>query len=122
MVQVIAAMMSAAAADTHKSSVSVTFELKNPHGYLSAMDFPALMFFGVLVSVYALYTVAWLLVLRLNYADVVRLQFWVSGVILLGLLENALFLAAYDAANHGKEGDTLMLLAVVVSALKRSFS
>ncbi|XP_064394797.1 transmembrane protein 87A-like [Halichondria panicea] len=104
------------------ANISLKFELKNSHGYLDAIDFPALVFYGVMTGVYAVYAIAWLIVLGLNYTDLVRLQFWVLGVILLGFMEKALFLAEYDSVNKGNELHLLIVLAVVVSALKRSLS
>ncbi len=62
-----------------------------------------MQFYGVMTGVYAIFTVAWLIVLGLNYTDLVRLQFWVLAVILLGFVEKAFFLAEFDSVNQGKE-------------------
>ncbi len=67
-------------------------------------------FYGVMTGVYAIYAIAWLIVLGLNYTDLVRLQFWVLGVILLGFVEKALFLAEYDSVNKGNECEFIILI------------
>ncbi len=56
-----------------------------------------------MTGVYAIFTIAWLIVLGCNYTDLVRLQFWVLAVIILGFVEKAFFLAEFDSVNQGKE-------------------
>ena len=76
-------------------------------------------FYGVMTGVYAVYAIAWLIVLGLNYTDLVRLQFWVLGVILLGFMEKALFLAEYDSVNKGNECEcTIIRMENFISCLK----
>ena len=60
-------------------------------------------FYGIMTGVYAIYAIIWLIALGCNYTDLVRLQFWVLGVVVLGFLEKTLFLAEYDAVNQGRE-------------------
>ena len=38
-----------------------------------------------------------------NYKDLVRLQFWILGVIILGFLEKVFFVAEYGSANEGHD-------------------
>jgi len=69
-----------------------------------------MQFYGVMTAVYALYAIIWLISLGLNYTDLVRLQFWVLGVIILGFLEKALFLAEYDQSNQGNNSQSTTFL------------
>lgn len=39
--------------------------------------------------------------MAIDYSDLVRLQFWILAVILLGFLEKVFFVAEYGTANSG---------------------
>ena len=57
--------------------------------------------YSILLILYIAYAFAWLIQLGLSYKDLVRLQFWILGVILLGFLEKVFFVAEYGTANQG---------------------
>lgn len=58
--------------------------------------------------VYVFYAVLWLALMACYYQDLVRLQFWILGVILLGFLEKIFFVAEYGSANEGHDCKCLL--------------
>lgn len=52
--------------------------------FISALDYPLLIFYGILGLVYIVYGLIWLVLLACNWRDLLRVQFWIGGVILLG--------------------------------------
>ena len=48
---------------------------------------------------YVLLAITWLTMLGFYWRDLVRLQYWIGAVILLGMLEKALFLAEFEHLN-----------------------
>lgn len=109
--------------DIFNASISVDVKMRNENGFLSAVDWPLLPFYGVMCGLYVVYAIAWLTVSALQWRDLLRIQFWVGGVIFLGLVEKAVFLNEYQSINStGQTGHTGMLLAEVVSCLKRTLA
>lgn len=104
-------------------SVNIQIEWKGPHGYLSASDWPYLPFYGFMCLIYIIYGVVWLAVSFLQWRDLLRIQFWIGGVILLGMLEKAMFYAEYQNINStGVPEKTLELTAEWVSCAKRTLA
>ena len=104
-------------------SLSYTLEMKNPFGYLSLVDYPGLIFYGIMVAVYTLLGILWILLLLISYQDLIRLQFWIALVIFLGLLEKVFFLAMYSVVNQTGahvEMRPLYIIAELISSGKRS--
>ena len=60
-------------------------------------------FYGVMTAVYTIYAFAWIVMMACSYKDLVRLQFWVLAVILLGFLEKMLFVSEYGSVNTGHD-------------------
>lgn len=94
-----------------------------PSGYLSAVDWPLLPFYGTMCAVYAIYALVWLIACLSQWKELLRIQFWIGAVIVLGMLEKALFYAEYQTLNH--TGGSVMgaiQAAEVVSCLKRTLA
>lgn len=73
--------------------------------------------------VYVLYGIIWLVVSFLQWRDLLRIQFWIGGVILLGMLEKAVFYAEYQSVNStGISVQGAELLAEWVSCAKRTLA
>lgn len=73
--------------------------------------------------VYLIYGIIWLLVSFLQWRDLLRIQFWIGGVILLGMLEKAMFYAEYQSINmNGVSVNGVVLLAEWVSCAKRTLA
>lgn len=113
-------------ATTHKDfnyNASVHIEMRGTYGFLSAVDWPLLPFYGVMCLIYVLFGVIWLLVSFMQWRDLLRIQFWIGGVILLGMLEKAMFYAEYQSINStGVSVRGAVLLAEWVSCAKRTLA
>jgi len=109
---------------TVPTTASVHVEIKAPSGgYLSLADWPLLPFYGGMCGLYVVLGLAWLTVCALHWRDILRIQFWIGGVIALGMLEKAMFTAEYQNINNGgKATEGLILAAEVVSCGKRTLA
>ncbi|XP_063240596.1 transmembrane protein 87A [Bacillus rossius redtenbacheri] len=101
---------------------TMQIEMKGSHGYLSAADWPLLPFYGAMCLVYVAFGVAWLIVSFCQWRDLLRIQFWIGGVIFLGMLEKAIFYAEYQSTNAGGNVQGVVLLAELVSCGKRTLA
>jgi hypothetical protein len=101
----------------------VTIEMKSWYGYLSAIERPLLIFYGCMCGVYCIYSLFWLVVSACYWRDLLRVQFWIGGVIFLGLLEKAFFIAEYQTINNkGVSVAGAVWFAELVSCLKRTLA
>ena len=48
------------------------------------MDYPLLRFYGVMCTGYVMLGLLWLVMCSLHWRDILRIQFWIGGVIFLG--------------------------------------
>jgi hypothetical protein len=89
--------------DAKQLDVDVVVEMKNPHGgYITADEYPSLVFYGVMCAVYALFALLWFIWCAFYWRELLKIQFWIGGVILIGMIEKSAFLAEYDTVNrHG---------------------
>ena len=101
----------------------VDVKLEGPHGYLSVVDWPLLPFYGVMCGVYVCMGIGWLVVCALHFRDLLRIQFWIGGVIFLGMLEKAMFYAEFQNINStGVSAKGLIFTAELVSCGKRTLA
>lgn len=104
-------------------NVSVHIEMISPSGYLSAAIWPLLPFFGVMCGVYALLCTGWLIVCWLQWRDLLRIQYWIGGVALLGMIESATYYAVYANINStGLFNPHAYIFAEWVSVAKRALA
>jgi len=105
-------------------SASVHVEMRSPSGgFLSVTDWPLLPFYGTMCGLYVVLGLAWLIVCAMHWRDILRIQFWIGGVIFLGMVEKAMFCAEYQNINNsGKATEGLILAAEVVSCGKRTLA
>ncbi|KAG5890066.1 hypothetical protein JTB14_003631 [Gonioctena quinquepunctata] len=111
--------------DTNSSenTIGVHIEMKSDYGYLSAVDWPLLPFYGFMCIYYVILGLIWLLLSFLQWRDLLRVQFWIGGVILLGMLEKATFYAEYQSINNtGVRVQGAMIFAEWVSCAKRTLA
>ncbi|XP_021939635.1 transmembrane protein 87A [Zootermopsis nevadensis] len=102
---------------------NVSIKMQGRYGYLSAADWPLLPFYGAMCLVYVIFGLAWLIVSFCQWRDLLRIQFWIGGVILLGMLEKATFYAEYQSINlTGVSVKGAMFLAELVSCGKRTLA
>uniref|UniRef100_UPI0037E88673 transmembrane protein 87A-like n=1 Tax=Semicossyphus pulcher TaxID=241346 RepID=UPI0037E88673 len=98
-------------------------EMKGPHDYSSPADWPLMMFFMVMCIVYVLFGALWLFWCACYWRDLLRIQFWIGAVIILGMLEKAVFYSEYQSIRY--KGDYIqgaVIFAELFSALKRSLA
>lgn len=103
--------------------LNVSLSMVGPHGYISASDWPLMIFYMVMCIVYILYGVLWLLWSACYWKDILRIQFWIAAVIFLGMLEKAVFYSEYQNINStGLSTQGLLIFAELISALKRTLA
>ncbi len=109
--------------DNQDYKLQVTLSIMHKNGYLSANDWPFLPFFAIMCSIYSVYGLFWLVCSCIYWRDLLRLQMWIGGVIILGLIEKAAYLAEYESINRtGETVKLAMIIAEFISCLKRSLA
>lgn len=97
--------------------------MKGEYGYLSADEWPLLPFYGIMSVVYLFYAIGWMIASAMQWRDLLRIQFWIGGVIFLGMLEKAVFYAEYQSINtSGISVKGALLTAELISCLKRTLA
>ncbi|KAJ7303853.1 hypothetical protein JRQ81_011361 [Phrynocephalus forsythii] len=101
--------------------LQVDVQMKHPlHQYISASEWPLMVFYMVMCIVYVLYGVLWLVLLTCYWRDILRIQFWIGGVVLLGMLEKAVFYAEFQSVqSQGVSVQGAVIFAEVLCAVKR---
>ncbi|XP_063168698.1 transmembrane protein 87A-like [Candoia aspera] len=104
-----------------KWELSIDIQMKHPeYKYISASEWPLKVFYMVMCIVYVLYGVLWLSLLACYWRDILRIQFWIGGVILLGMLEKAVFYAEFQSIqNEGKSVQGAVIFGEILCAVKR---
>uniref|UniRef100_A0A3P8S9U7 GOST seven transmembrane domain-containing protein n=1 Tax=Amphiprion percula TaxID=161767 RepID=A0A3P8S9U7_AMPPE len=77
----------------------------------------------VMCIVYVLFGALWLFWCACYWRDLLRIQFWIGAVIILGMLEKAVFYSEYQSIRY--KGDYVLgavIFAELLSALKRSLA
>ncbi|XP_069001054.1 transmembrane protein 87A [Embiotoca jacksoni] len=108
-----------------ESNWDLTFNvvMKGSHGYISVTEWPLMIFYMVMCIVYILYALLWFIWAACYWKDLLRIQFWIAGVIFLGMVEKAVFCAEYENTNTvGSASPGLLIFAELVSALKRTLA
>ncbi|KAF4090063.1 hypothetical protein AMELA_G00047650 [Ameiurus melas] len=104
-------------------NVTFTVIMKGDHGYISVTEWPLMIFYMVMCIVYILYALLWFIWASCYWKDLLRIQFWIAGVIFLGMVEKAVFCAEYENTNAvGSASQGLLIFAELVSALKRTLA
>ncbi|KAL6101693.1 tmem87b [Pungitius sinensis] len=97
--------------------------MKGSHGYISITEWPLMIFYMVMCVVYIFYALLWFIWAACYWKDLLRIQFWIAGVIFLGMVEKAVFCAEYENTNAvGSASPGLLIFAELVSALKRTLA
>ena len=104
-------------------NLGVHVDMRSKFGYLAAADWPLLPFYGCMCIFYVLLAIIWLTLSFMQWRDLLRVQFWIGGVILLGMLEKATFYAEYQSINNsGVRVQGAMLFAEWISCAKRTLA
>ncbi|KAF3700843.1 Transmembrane protein 87A [Channa argus] len=110
-------------AEQFNFAFTMKVEMKGPHDYSSPADWPLMMFFMIMCIVYVLFGALWLFWCACYWRDLLRIQFWIGAVIILGMLEKAVFYSEYQSIRY--KGDYVqgaVIFAELLSALKRSLA
>ncbi|XP_059501186.1 transmembrane protein 87B isoform X3 [Stegostoma tigrinum] len=106
-----------------KWNLTVRVLMQGSHGYISATEFPLMVFYMVMCILYIIYGILWLFWSACYWKDLLRIQFWIAGVIFLGMLEKAVFYAEYQNTNtRGISVQGLLIFAELISAVKRTLA
>ncbi|XP_051881077.1 transmembrane protein 87A isoform X1 [Pristis pectinata] len=104
-------------------NLTVLVLMKGSHGFISATEFPLMIFYMMMCIIYILYGILWLFWSACYWKDLLRIQFWIAAVIFLGMLEKAVFYAEYQNTNtRGISVQGLLVFAELISAVKRTLA
>jgi hypothetical protein len=109
---------------TFELDIDVVVSMKNRYGgYITADEHPALVFYGVMLGIYALFAILWCIWCGYHWRELLKIQFWIGGVIIIGMIEKLAFVIEYDTVNrHGYKVHFAIVTAEVLSCLKRTVS
>ncbi|XP_051777433.1 transmembrane protein 87A-like isoform X2 [Erpetoichthys calabaricus] len=94
-----------------------------PHQYISASEWPLMIFYMVMCIIYVLFGILWLVLLACYWRDLLRIQFWIGGVIFLGMLEKAVYYAEFQSIRYeGLSVQGAVVFAEILSAVKRTLA
>ncbi|XP_053177569.1 transmembrane protein 87A-like [Scomber japonicus] len=97
--------------------------MTGPHDYISAHEWPLMVFYMVMCIVYVLLALLWSLLSACYWRDLLRIQFWIGGVIFLGMLEKAVYYAEFQSIRYdGLSVQGAVVFAEVLSAVKRTLA
>uniref|UniRef100_A0A3B3W113 GOST seven transmembrane domain-containing protein n=2 Tax=Poecilia latipinna TaxID=48699 RepID=A0A3B3W113_9TELE len=72
---------------------------------------------------YVLLAVLWLVLSACYWRSLLRIQFWIGGVIFLGMLEKAVYYAEFQSISYeGVSVQGAVVFAEVLSAVKRTLA
>ncbi|KAM5165440.1 transmembrane protein 87B [Mantella aurantiaca] len=104
-------------------SLTVYTSMESPHGYISASEWPLMIFYMVMCIMYIVFGLLWFVWSACYWKDLLRIQFWIGAVIFLGMLEKAVFYAEYQNINStGVSSPGLLVFAELVSSIKRTLA
>ncbi|CAF2135106.1 unnamed protein product, partial [Rotaria magnacalcarata] len=89
-------------------------------GYITADEYPALVFYGVMCGIYALFAILWFIWCALYWRELLKIQCWIGGVILIGMIEKSAYLAEYEIVNRHGYKVHAVVTSEVFSCLKRT--
>ncbi|KAL0972837.1 hypothetical protein UPYG_G00195360 [Umbra pygmaea] len=103
--------------------IKVQIHMKGPHDYISASEWPLMIFYMVMCIIYVLLSLLWLALSACYWRDLLRIQFWIGGVIFLGMLEKAVYYAEFQSIRYeGLSVQGVVLFGEVLSAVKRTLA
>ncbi|KAL0972838.1 hypothetical protein UPYG_G00195370 [Umbra pygmaea] len=103
--------------------IKVHIHMKGPHDYISASEWPLMMFYMVMCIIYVLLGLLWLALSACYWRDLLRIQFWIGGVIFLGMLEKAVYYAEFQSIRYeGLSVPGAVVFGEVLSVVKRTLA
>uniref|UniRef100_A0A8C1D1Y6 Zgc:162698 n=1 Tax=Cyprinus carpio carpio TaxID=630221 RepID=A0A8C1D1Y6_CYPCA len=106
-----------------KSSIKLEVRMYGSHQYISASEWPLMIFYMVMCIIYVIMGVLWLALSACYWRDLLRIQFWIGGVIFLGMIEKAVYYAEFQSIRYdGQSVQGAVVFAEVLSAVKRTLA
>ncbi|XP_041730883.1 transmembrane protein 87A isoform X2 [Coregonus clupeaformis] len=103
--------------------IQLEVSMKGPHDYISASEWPLMIFYMVMCVIYVLLGLLWLGLSACYWRELLRIQFWIGGVIFLGMLEKAVYYAEFQSIRYdGLSVQGAVVFAEVLSAVKRTLA
>lgn len=104
-------------------NLQLQISMRGPHDFISASEWPLMVFYMVMCIVYVLLALLWLVLSACYWRDLLRIQFWIGGVIFLGMLEKAVYYAEFQSIRYdGLSVQGAVVFAEVLSAVKRTLA
>ncbi|CAF0996183.1 unnamed protein product [Rotaria sordida] len=102
--------------------VDIIVTMKNRHGgYITADEYPRLIFYCVMCGIYALFAILWFIWCTFYWHELLKIQFLIGGFILIAMIEKLALLVEFDTVNrHGYKVHFTIVTAEVLSCLKRT--
>ncbi|XP_050984856.1 transmembrane protein 87A-like [Labeo rohita] len=106
-----------------KSSIKLEIRMHGTYQYISASEWPLMIFYMVMCIIYVIMGVLWLALSACYWRDLLRIQFWIGGVIFLGMFEKAVYYAEFQSIRYdGQSVQGAVVFAEVLSAVKRTLA
>ncbi|XP_066559998.1 transmembrane protein 87A isoform X2 [Amia ocellicauda] len=106
-----------------KWMIQLELRMTGPYQYISASEWPLMIFYMVMCIIYVVFGVLWLGLSACYWRDLLRIQFWIGGVIFLGMLEKAVYYAEFQSIRYdGLSVQGAVVFAEVLSAVKRTLA
>ncbi|KAJ8414576.1 hypothetical protein AAFF_G00037780 [Aldrovandia affinis] len=103
--------------------VQLEVSMSGPHEYISASEWPLMIFYMVMCIIYVALGLLWLALSACYWRDLLRIQFWIGGVIFLGMLEKAVYYAEFQSIRYdGLSVQGAVVFAESLSAVKRTLA
>ncbi|CAF3542068.1 unnamed protein product, partial [Rotaria sp. Silwood1] len=108
--------------NTPELDIDIIVSMKNHHGgYITADEYPSLVFYYVMCGIYALFAILWFIWCIFYWKKLLNIQFWIGSCILIGLIEKLAFYVEYDNINrYGYNVYFAIVTAEIISCLKRT--
>ncbi|CAM4790578.1 unnamed protein product [Rotaria magnacalcarata] len=104
------------------TNINVTISMKNRHdGYMTADEYPVLIMYRVMSSIYSIYAIVFLIWCTLLWQKLHRIHFYIGGAIFICMIQHTMYLVAYETVNrYGHKVNFFIVSAEVISCLQRT--
>ncbi|VDM01039.1 unnamed protein product [Schistocephalus solidus] len=103
--------------------VTVKIDIFSDYGYLSAIEYPLRTFYGLLSLAYVLLGFLWLAFTFCYWKDLLRIQYYITLMICIGICEQITLYAVYETLNRtGIAVFSVLIFAALVSCAKRTLA
>ncbi|ROK28164.1 Transmembrane protein 87A [Anabarilius grahami] len=104
-------------------NIQLVVKMRGPYDYISASEWPLMIFYMVMCIIYVIMGVLWLALSACYWRDLLRIQFWIGGVIFLGMIEKAVYYAEFQSIRYdGQSVQGAVVFAEILSAVKRTLA